>query len=197
MAFLDKWNLLKEVCADPHVNASGRRIMVFLLDRENSRTKALFPSHSRIATDSNLHERSVIRGLNSLIACGYLRILEKGKPGRSTRYEIVMTKLSKDKKKVMTKLSQISPQYCHTNPVINPLIKKSINNIVKNSHAGYKKVKEGKQLRYNDPKMIAQRILQKTDDPLKAEAFLKLYNSFDEKEKKRAEHYARQLGCLT
>ena len=45
--------------------------------------------------------------------------------------------------------------------------------------------------------MIAQRILQKTDDPLKAEAFLKLYNSFDEKEKKRAEHYARQLGCLT
>ncbi len=193
MAFLDKWNLLKEVCADPKVNASGRRIMVFLLDRENSRTKALFPSHSRIATDSNLHERSVIRGLNSLIACGYLRILEKGKPGRSTRYEIVMTKLSKDKKNVMTELSKISPQYCHTNPVINPYIEK----IVKNTNAAYKKVKEGKQLRYNDPKMIAQRILQKTNDPSKAEAFLKLYNSFNEKEKKRAEHYARSLGCLT
>ena len=197
MAFLDKWNLLKEVCADPHVNASGRRIMVFLLDRENSRTKALFPSHSRIAADSNLHERSVIRGLNSLIACGYLRILEKGKPGRSTRYQIVMTKLSKDKRNVLTELSKISPQHCHTNPVINPLIKKSINNIVKNSHSGYRKVKEGKQLRFNDPKMIAQRILQKTNDPLKAKAFLDMYNSFDQEQKKRAEHYARQLGCLT
>ena len=110
-----------------------------------------------------------------------------------------MTKLSNKVDKVVQKRRRNCPTNPLTNPLSNPgkqSIKKIINNVGKNFNANYRLVKEGKKLKYNDPKMIAERIYKKTDNPLKAEAFLKLYNSFDEKQKKRAIDYARHLGCL-
>jgi len=192
---LEKWKLLKMVNADTRVSAAARRIMIFLLDRENSKTKALFPSHQRIAADSNLHERSVRRGLHSLIDNGYLEILEKGTPGQSTRYKIVWTTLSS----FLTILSKKGGQNCPTNPLNNPLnnpLDKIVKNLVKNTNASYKYVKEGKRKKYNSDEMIYQRILKKTGDPLLAEGWLKLRKSWKKDDQVRADKYARHLECL-
>ena len=192
---LEKWKMLKLVNADVSLNSAARRIMIFLLDRENSKTKALFPSHQRIAADSNLHERSVRRGLHSLIDNGYLEILEKGTPGQSTRYKIVWTTLSS----FLTILSKKGGQNCPTNPLNNPLnnpLDKIVKNLVKNTNASYKYVKEGKRKKYNSDEMIYQRILKKTGDPLLAEGWLKLRKSWKKDDQVRADKYARHLECL-
>lgn len=89
MSLLNKWKLVKCANADTKLNSSARRIIVFLLDRENSRTKKLFPSHLTLANDSNLSVRQVIRALKSLIDNGYLKIILKGSPGRSTSYKVI------------------------------------------------------------------------------------------------------------
>ena len=196
---LEKWKLLKVANADTRLNSAARRIMIFLLDRENSKTNALFPSHQRIALDSNLHERSVRRGLHSLIDNGYLEVLEKGTPGHSTRYKIVMTKLSSKVDNIVKKGGQKCPTNPLTNPLSNPLsnpVDKIVKNLVKNTHSGYKAVKEGKRKRYNSDDMIYQRILKKTGDHLLAEAWLKLRKSWNKEDQVRADKYARHLQCL-
>ena len=192
---LEKWKILKVANADTRLNSAARRIMIFLLDRENSNTKALFPSHQRIALDSNLHERSVRRGLHSLIDNGYLEVLEKGTPGHSTRYKIIMTKLSSKVDNIVKK----GGQKCPTNPLINPLnnpVDKVIKNLVKNTNSNYKAVKEGKRKKYNSDEMIYQRILKKTGDHLLAEEWLKLRKSWNKQDQVRADNYARHLQCL-
>ena len=70
---LDKWNLVKIAVADKNLNTAAKRVIVFLLDRENSKTGALFPSHLRISNDSNLHERSVRRGLLIMVIWKYYK----------------------------------------------------------------------------------------------------------------------------
>ena len=192
---LEKWKLLKVANADTRLNSAARRIMIFLLDRENSKTKALFPSHKRIAADSNLHERSVRRGLHSLIDNGYLEVLERGAPGHSTRYKIVMTKLSSKVDNIVKK----GGQKCPTNPLTNPLnnpVDKVIKNLVKNTNSNYKLVKQGRKKKYNSDEMIYQRILKKTGDPLLAEGWLKLRKSWNKEDQVRADKYARHLQCL-
>ena len=193
---LEKWKLLKLVNADVKLSSAARRIMIFLLDRENSKTKALFPSHYRIAADSNLHERSVARGIRSLIDNGYLEIVERGTPGKSTRYKIHMTKLSLMVDDVVLKRRQ----YCHTNPLSNPLnsnpAEKIIKNLVKNMNPQYKAVKSGIKKKYYSDEMVYQRILKKTGDPLLAEAWLKMKKSKNWKDQVQAEKYARHLQCL-
>ena len=89
MSLLNKWKLVKYANADTKLNSSARRIIVFLLDRENSRTRKLFPSQKTLANDSNLSVLQVIRALNSLIDNGYLKIILKGSPGRSTSYKVI------------------------------------------------------------------------------------------------------------
>ena len=91
MTLLNKWKLVKHANADTDLNSSARRIIVFLLDRENSKTKKLFPSHRTLAYDSNLSVRQVIRALKSLIDNQYLKIINKGHPGRATSYKIIHT----------------------------------------------------------------------------------------------------------
>jgi len=192
---LEKWHLVKRVNADIHVNSSARRLIVFLLDRENSKTKALFPSQTRLSDDTNLSVRQVIRGLKSLIDQGYLEIIKRGCPGRATQYRIIhMTKKVKthDKKgkNILTELTHQSSY----NPINNP-VKNLINKVVKNSNANYRAAKHGLKQRYNSNDMIAQRLLQKTNDPILVEAWLKLKNgTWDEQEK--AEAMARHYQCL-
>ena len=85
---LDRWKLLLEVMADRKLNSSALRVMTFLLNRENSKTKALFPSHARLSVDTNLCDRSVRRGIDNLIEQNYVIKLKKGSPGRATTYQI-------------------------------------------------------------------------------------------------------------
>jgi hypothetical protein len=192
---VEKWHLVKRVNADIHVNSSARRLIVFLLDRENSKTKALFPSQERLSEDTNLSVRQVIRGLKSLIENEYLEILKRGCPGRATSYRIIhMTKKVKTHdikgKNILTELSHQSSY----NPLINP-VKNLINKVVKNSNANYKAAKRGLKQPYNSNEMIAQRLLQKTNDPILVEAWLKLKKgTWDEQEK--AENLARHYQCL-
>ena len=91
MALLEKWKLLKHVNSDVNLNSSAKRIMIYLLDRENSKTKALYPSHTKLSKDSNLSSRQVIRAIKSLIENGYLEIIRRGSPGRATSYKIIHT----------------------------------------------------------------------------------------------------------
>jgi hypothetical protein len=85
---LKRWLLLKDVMSDKHLNAASLKVMYFLLNRENSKTKALYPSHLRLSEDTKLSERQVRRGIKSLINENYIIILRKGSPGRATSYEI-------------------------------------------------------------------------------------------------------------
>ena len=87
---LEKWHLVKRVNADIHVNSSARRLIVFLLDRENSKTKALFPSQERLSEDTNLSVRQVIRGLKSLIDNGYLKIILKTESWVLVKLEVML-----------------------------------------------------------------------------------------------------------
>ena len=91
MALLEKWKLLKHANSDINLNSSARRIMIYLLDRENSKTRDLYPSHARLSNDSNLSTRQVIRAIKSLIDNGYLEIISRGSPGRATSYKIIHT----------------------------------------------------------------------------------------------------------
>ena len=60
--------------SDKHLNAAALKVMYFLLNRENSKTKALFPSHLRLSEDTKLSERQVRRGIKSLINENYIVI---------------------------------------------------------------------------------------------------------------------------
>ena len=83
----------------------------------------------------------------------------------------------------------------------NLINKSKLNNIIKrvskNTNSGYKAVVENKKKSFNSVEMVAQRILQKTNNPIMQEAYLKLANSSNFDDKARAEYYARNLGCLS
>ena len=193
---LEKWHLVKRVNADIHVNSSARRLIVFLLDRENSKTKALFPSQERLSEDTNLSVRQVIRGLKSLIEHGYLEIIKRGCPGRATQYRIIhMTKKVKTHdKKGKNILTEMTHQSSYKSTYINP-VKNLINKVVKNTNANYVAAKQGLKQPYNSNDMIAQRLLQKTNNPILVEQWLKLKTgTWDEQEK--AEELARYYQCL-
>lgn len=197
---LDRWKLLSKVMSDNRLtSASSLKVMFFLLNRENSKTKALFPSHARLAKDTNMSTRSVRRGIDELIAKNYLIKLKKGSPGRATSYQINYihrTELSQKEDKIVVNIgTELSDQ--STNKSINKSkLNNFINNITKNTHAGYKQVKEGKKKSYNSDEMVAQRILQKTNDVSKSEAYLTLKKSANWDDKVRAEEFAIHLGCL-
>ena len=192
---LEKWHLVKRVNADIHVNSSARRLIIFLLDLEISKTKALFPSQERLSEDTNLSVRQVIRGLKSLIEHGYLEIIKRGCPGRATQYRIIhMTKKVKTHdKKGKNILTEMTHQSSY-NPINNP-VKNFINKVVKNTNANYVAAKQGLKQPYNSNEMIAHRLLKKTNNPILVEQWLKLKNgSWDEQEK--AEELARYYQCL-
>lgn len=198
---LKRWKLLLEVMADTKLNASALRVMTFLLNRENSKTKALFPSHARLAADTKLSDRSVRRGLDNLIEQNYIVKLKKGCPGRATSYQInyqQRTVLSKiEDRPVKNMVSNVSDQ--STNESIyksRNLIEATVNNITKNFNPHYKAAKEGKVERLNSTENIASRLFRKTQNPSLVEQYTIKANSTDFQDKADAERIAKFYQCL-
>ena len=202
---LKRWHLLKEVMSDKHLNAASLRVMFFLLNRENSKTKALFPSHLRLSEDTKLSERQVRRGIKSLINENYIVILRKGSPGRATSYQInyqqrtrmVVTEDNIGHKRGSNASVQSTKQSTNKSSKINKEdVDKIISKATKMFNPNYKAVVNGQRPRYNSDEKIYERILRKTEDPNLAEQWLKLQKSPDWNDKVRAEEIAKHLQCL-
>ena len=196
---LKRWQLLKEVMADNSLNPSALRVMYFLLNRENSKTKALFPSHMRLSADTNLCERSVRRGIDNLIEQNYVVKLKKGFPGRATTYQInykQRTVLSKTQDSIVTNIrTDIADQ--STNESINKSsVENLISRVAKNTNANYKAVVNGISQKYSSDERTYQRILKKTGNNELAEEWLRLRKSKNWNDKVRAEKIAKHLQCL-
>lgn len=198
---LKRWKLLLEVMADNTLHASSYRVMTFMLNRENSKTKALFPSHKRLAKDTNLSERSVRRGVDSLIVNNYLIKIKRGGPGVSTRYAInykqrtIMSKLEDNNdRNIRTDMTDKSTNKSTNESRVK--INHAVNRLAKNLNGNYKAVKEGKRKAFNSNDEVYARILKKTGSFEKAQAYLDLKNSADFNDKTKAEDFAKYLGCL-
>ena len=179
--------------------------MYFLLNRENSKTKALYPSHLRLSEDTKLSERQVRRGIKSLINENYIIILRKGSPGRATSYEInyqqrtrlVLTQDNIGHKRRTKASDQSTKQSTNESSKIKKEdVDKLINRTKKMFNPNYKAVVNGTRPSYNSDEKIYQRILKKTEDPNLAEQWLKLQKSPDWNDKVRAEQIAKHLQCL-
>tara|TARA_A100001201_G_scaffold141851_1_gene138369 strand:- start:12048 stop:12644 length:597 start_codon:yes stop_codon:yes gene_type:complete len=195
---LDKWKLLGNVIKSD-VQPSAQKVMYALLNRENSVTKALFPSHERLALDINMHVRSVRRGLNDLIKHGYVIKLKKGSPGVATNYKInydKLTKLSKTEDKHVQNIGPKKADQSINKSINKSRIQKLVSRIAIGTNPNVKAYKEGNKLAYNDPKNVAQRILKKTNSLEQSEAYLTMKNSTNWDDKVRADEFARHLGCL-
>jgi len=202
---LKRWHLLKDVMSDKHLNAAALKVMYFLLNRENSKTKALFSSHLRLSEDTKLSERQVRRGIKSLINENYIVILRKGSPGRATSYEInyqqrtrlVLTQDNIGHKRGSKASDQSTKQSTNKSSKVNKEdVDKLILKTKKMFNANYKAVVNGTRSAYNSDEKIYQRILQKTEDPNLAEQWLKLQKSPDWNDKVQAEKIAKHLQCL-
>ena len=196
---LDRWKLLLEVMADRKLNSSALRVMTFLLNRENSKTKALFPSHARLSVDTNLCDRSVRRGIDNLIEQNYVIKLKKGSPGRATTYQInyeQRTVLSKTQDSIVKNIrTDIADQ--STNESINKSsVENLISRVAKNTNANYKAVVNGISQKYSSDERTYQRILKKTGNNELAEEWLRLKQSKNWNDKVRAEKIAKHLQCL-
>lgn len=182
---IKKWKLLKIVNQNNHLNDSARRVMFFLLDRENNKTGKLFPSHDRLAKDTGLSKSSIKRGISNLIENGFLTRLRVGYVGRATEYKINydvkgFTFEPKGDHICTERGSELSHQltYKLTNELTNiegsnmttikQDKKKEVENILKNITKGfnpnYRAVAEGNKRKYLDPESIRERYVKKTGD---------------------------------
>ena len=197
---LDRWKLLKQVMADPQLNPSALRVMFFLLNRENSKTKALFPSHARLADDTKMSARSVRRGIDNLIEKKYLIKLKKGSPGRATSYQINYihrTELSQTEDSIVTNIgTELTDQSTKESILNKSRVKFYTQNLAKNTNANYIAAKQGLRQPYNSNERIAERLLQKTNNPILVEAWLKLKNSPNWDDQEKAEKLAKQYQCM-
>ena len=196
---LDKWKLLGVVMSNRKVQPSAERVMYALLNRENSKTKALFPSHERLALDINMHVRSVRRGLQDLIDEEYIIKLSKGGPGVATNYKInydKLTKLSKTQDKDVQNIGPKKADQSINKSINESRVKKLISKVVLGTNPNVKAYKEGNKLAYNDPKNVAQRIYKKTNSIEQSKAYLTMKNSTNWDDKVRADEFAKHLGCL-
>jgi DNA-binding transcriptional regulator YhcF (GntR family) len=196
---VDKWNLLGLAMFNQKLQPSTRCVMYALLNRENSKTKALFPSHKRLALDINMSVRSVRRGVNELIEHKFIYKIKKGSPGIATDYKINYEKLTKlsvtQANSVQKRGSKVADQ--SINKSINKSrVKKFVNNIAINTNANVKLYKNGQKKSYNDPENVAHRIYVKTNSISKSEAYLLLKKSTNWDDKVRADEFAKHLGCL-
>ena len=197
---LDRWKLLKQVMADTQLNPSALRVMFFLLNRENSKTKALFPSHARLSADTNLCDRSVRRGIDNLIEQNYVIKLKKGSPGRATSYQINYihrTELSQTEDSIVTNIgTELTDQSTKESILNKSRVNFYTQNFAKNTNANYIAAKRGLRQPYNSNDRIAERLLQKTNNPILVEEWLKLknYPNWDDQEK--AEKLAKHYQCM-
>ena len=162
---LDRWKLLLEVMADRKLNSSALRVMTFLLNRENSKTKALFPSHARLSVDTNLCDRSVRRGIDNLIEQNYIIKLKKGSPGRATTYQInykQRTVLSKTQDNIVKNIRTDMSDQSTKESINKSSVENLISRVAKNTNANYKAVVNGISQKYSSDERTYQRILKKT-----------------------------------
>jgi len=210
---IKKWQLLKLVNSKKELNDAARRVMFFLLDRENNKTRKLFPSHARLADDTGLHPRSVTRGINDLIKHGFLKKLKRGYTGRATEYEIVydltVDRFVQNSRQICPKqATDLSDQL--TNELTNELtnievtdmssvnekkkVQDILSNLTKNFNPNYRAVADGNKKKYLDPEAIRLRFVEKTgryDDSFKwKELYLNPKTSED------AWNYAVHLGIV-
>jgi DNA-binding MarR family transcriptional regulator len=196
---LKRWQLLKEVMADNSLNPSALRVMYFLLNRENSTTKALFPSHMRLSADTNLCERSVRRGIDNLIEQNYVIKLKKGSPGRATTYQInykQRTVLSKTQDSIVKNIRTDIADQSTKESINKSSVENLISRVAKNTNANYKAVVNGISQKYSSDERTYQRILKKTGNNELAEEWLRLKQSKNWNDKVRAEKIAKHLQCL-
>ncbi len=186
---IHKWKLLKLVNAERGLNDAARRVMFYLLDRENNKTRALFPSHQRLAEDTNLSLRSVSRGITSLVTFGYLRIKKKGYPGRATDYEIIYkdqhtpqltrTHATIDQNNTPDMTHQLTNIIKHNELTkkenMNQDVKNIINKFTKNLNINYRAVSQDKKLAYNSPEAIRRRYMKKTESMEKTQDWYSRY----------------------
>ncbi len=210
---IQKWKLLKLVNSRKELNDAARRVMFFLLDRENNKTRKLYPSHARLAEDTGLHSRSVTRGINCLIKYGFLRKVRRGATGRATEYEInynitVDTFVQSSRQICPKQWTDLSDQL--TNELTNKLTKidktdlssgmkkNEVNNIIKNiakiTNPNYRAVVDGAKKKYLDPEAIRQRYVQKTGNYQESFKWKELY--LNPKTSKAAWDYAVHLGIV-
>tara|TARA_R100000655_G_scaffold4151_1_gene13561 strand:+ start:447 stop:1043 length:597 start_codon:yes stop_codon:yes gene_type:complete len=196
---LDRWKLLLEVMADRKLNSSALRVMTFLLNRENSKTKALFPSHARLSVDTNLCDRSVRRGIDNLIEQNYVIKLKKGSPGRATTYQInyeQRTVLSKTQDSIVKNIRTDMSDQSTKESINKSSVENLISRVAKNTNANYKAVVNGISQKYSSDERTYQRILKKTGNNELAEEWLRLKQSKNWNDKVRAEKIAKHLQCL-
>ena len=179
---IKKWKLLKIVNQSKQLSDASRRVMFFLLDRENNKTGKLFPSHARIADDSGLSLRSVSRGINDLINNNFLIKLKKGYTGKATEYKINYDVAHATSVQSTRHICpKYTPHLAHqlTNELTNQLTNKEhtpdmstsnkkdeVKNILANLTKGFKieyqNVVDGNKRKYLDPESIRQRYVKKT-----------------------------------
>ncbi|MGI9572428.1 MAG: helix-turn-helix domain-containing protein [Candidatus Actinomarinaceae bacterium] len=213
---IKKWKLLKRVNSTKQLNDASRRVMFFLLDRENNKTGKLFPSHARIADDSGLSLRSVSRGINDLIKNNFLIKLKKGYTGKATEYKINydLAHATFDQS-TRHNCPKYTPQLAVqlTNELTNELTnkehtpnmstnkeeeKKKVHNILKSItkqfNPNYRAVADGNKRKYLDPESIRQRYVKKTGNYDESFKWKELY--LNPKTSKEAWEYAVYLGIV-
>jgi len=213
---IKKWKLLKIVNQSKQLNDAARRVMFFLLDRENNKTGKLFPSHARIADDSGLSLRSVSRGINDLIKHDFLIKLKKGYTGKATEYQINYDVTHATfVQSTRHNCPKYTPQLAHqlTNELTNQLtnkehtpnmsssnknkkdeVKNILANLTKSFKIEYQDVVDGNKKKYLDPESIRQRYVKKTGNY--DESFKWKEKYLNPKTSEEAWNYAVYLGIV-
>jgi hypothetical protein len=71
---LEKWKMSKMMSADPNVKPAGVEVGLCLLHHHNTKSGQCNPSYARIAEWTGLNRDTVIKGVQSLEAAGYLAV---------------------------------------------------------------------------------------------------------------------------
>jgi len=212
---IKKWKLLKIVNQSKQLNDAARRVMFFLLDRENNKTGKLYPSHARLADDTGLHTRSVTRGINDLIEHGFLIKVRRGATGRATEYRInydttvdrfvqtsrqICPKQATDLSDQLTneltyKLTKVGvTDMSSGNKNKKDEVKNILSNLTKSFKIEYQDVVDGNKRKYLDPESIRQRYVKKTGDY--DESFRWKEKYLNPKTSEEAWNYAVYLGIV-
>ncbi len=105
MNVADKFSWLRAVMADPSRTLASVLVGGCIADHTNLERGAAWPAERTIATWARLDRRNVQRGLEALIAGGFLKVVERGGPRRSTRYCLSMDAVARPQRPLRDRLS--------------------------------------------------------------------------------------------